>query len=1395
MWCIVNAETGDAILVPISLADHELPQQPFASHQSNMGIPMHRRPSRRQSRRRFLAIELLERRRLLAVDFAALNTELGTPTGVTIITHGFQTSDSGGDSLLPLATAIGTLSNGLLIDLDVADEGSDTNLTLVDFGRSGEVVVLFDWAAQSGEDSQGWPEGAGDALFSFLVGAGFVQPALSTSLPLHFIGHSFGAAVTSEAIERLASFDVVVDHVTFLDPHDFDQELFGVDSGQRQDLLGQPSGYGATRWDNVTFADSYYQTRGFGGLPFDVVPLGRPIPGAYNRFLDGADELPATNVYGILEPSGDHSYVWDTFYLGTVLGGLPAGADAPAAFTDWDNAGYRFSRVGGGTADRPEPVLYGADQDHRFSTTAIANASQSLQNTFTNFTSPPRYSPGTVFNGGFDYFAGRFFGADFVPGWSNHDGGGTGHIESVNGNNVLELDFGDVSRTHNWTYFPQNALSVQFDLFVEDQSSDDQLVFRVGDGSLLEQRYALDDAAVPDSISTTRFSGFETIRVCLSESIVDRVDSFTFAIEAVGVVDSQVQIDNVRLSASGSGCGGVNVVEIIDRSGSMSGQKLADAQTAATLFTNLMGAGDSVGVVDYGSDARVTYPLTEITANGNVQEEVAAAIAAIDSAGTTAIGLGIRLGMSELENERLGTRAMLLLSDGEENVLPNALDVIANEVPDDVRIFTIGFGTGADENLMRQIAAETGGEYYFAADGAALQRIYAELSGVVSGDQVLSSFAGNLAPGQTDRTTVFVDETADELTFGVTWPGSDIDLRFTAPDGSIVDHNLAAVDPNVRLSEGATFEFFTINAPPAGIWQVEIIAVDVDPAGEPYDFVARLDSPVRVELESLPPNAPGLNPVPIQVSIREFGPVLDATVTVTIVPTDNASIAPRHVVLYDDGAHEDGLAGDGVYGNAMLLGTEIGAYRVNVAVNGQTDTGRQFQRSLETIVNSTNLSTFSSTDLPLEINDNQTIESTITIDAPSLINDLIVEVDITHTYTGDLLLELVSPSGEVVKLADRRGGGGRDFTNTRFDDSATVTISGGAAPFTGTYRPDSPLSALNGQALNGNWRLRVSDLALGDVGTLNNWGIISNIDIPETQVDYALTIDGVALASRRIDLGVYREGTASPARRLELQNTSSDVLRLGGWSELPGISLVGSPFGEILASSGDGFEFAVQTNTPGRWTANTNLLIGTASGFADNVNWSFDAMIAPAAGSMWHNFSLPIDVDNNGTPEPIDALVIINFLNRNGSAVPVPAVDFLPVMPRFTDTNNDSLVTPIDALRVINTLNRSQFGNPEGENAVEEAERTFAFAPTSLPLFAASERTFSDFRSELATKPTDKPVASADNPRSAGDDSYQAFFSEFNLQETAVWNDSPALQLVDSMFDQLSLDVLDGRLS
>lgn len=94
----------------------------------------------------------------------------------------------------------------------------------------------------------------------------------------------------------------------------------------------------------------------------------------------------------------------------------------------------------------------------------------------------------------------------------------------------------------------------------------------------------------------------------------------------------------------------------------------------------------------------------------------------------------------------------------------------------------------------------------------------------------------------------------------------------------------------------------------------------------------------------------------------------------------------------------------------------------------------------------------------------------------------------THTYTGDLTFTLISPQGTRVVLLSNLCGTANDF-DLSLDDASTLGAP--ACPLTGgfTYQPESPLSVFNGENPAGNWTMEVTDNGAMDTGVMKNWSL------------------------------------------------------------------------------------------------------------------------------------------------------------------------------------------------------------------------------------------------------------------------------------------------------------------
>ncbi|MGH3759419.1 S8 family serine peptidase [Actinophytocola sp.] len=95
-------------------------------------------------------------------------------------------------------------------------------------------------------------------------------------------------------------------------------------------------------------------------------------------------------------------------------------------------------------------------------------------------------------------------------------------------------------------------------------------------------------------------------------------------------------------------------------------------------------------------------------------------------------------------------------------------------------------------------------------------------------------------------------------------------------------------------------------------------------------------------------------------------------------------------------------------------------------------------------------------------------------------------VGLDHTFVGDLVGILTSPTGASATVFSGSGGGGNNMCQVVFADAAEnpfTSVTSSQAPFTGTWQPNDPLGGLRGPA-DGDWTLRAFDLVGADTGSI-----------------------------------------------------------------------------------------------------------------------------------------------------------------------------------------------------------------------------------------------------------------------------------------------------------------------
>ena len=130
--------------------------------------------------------------------------------------------------------------------------------------------------------------------------------------------------------------------------------------------------------------------------------------------------------------------------------------------------------------------------------------------------------------------------------------------------------------------------------------------------------------------------------------------------------------------------------------------------------------------------------------------------------------------------------------------------------------------------------------------------------------------------------------------------------------------------------------------------------------------------------------------------------------------------------------------------------------------------------------------------------------NTINIADATTIGEVKVNVDVTHSYINDLVIQLQHPDGATFTNVWARNCGSEDGLDITFEDGAAAIAC--ANPTVGTYAPASPLNVFSGLDSQGDWNLALVDFWNADTGVLNDWyiEICSTTEIPLSVEEFGL---------------------------------------------------------------------------------------------------------------------------------------------------------------------------------------------------------------------------------------------------------------------------------------------------
>jgi len=233
----------------------------------------------------------------------------------------------------------------------------------------------------------------------------------------------------------------------------------------------------------------------------------------------------------------------------------------------------------------------------------------------------------------------------------------------------------------------------------------------------------------------------------------------------IGASDFKVDINGheigyLTVQSAGASASSSSSSLVIDRSGSMSGTKLSDAKDAAKTFVGFMTANDRAEVVSFSYNVSVDQVFT------NDKSALYNAIDSLSAGGATSLYDGIWKGLDDTNLEASKRKAVIVLTDGQENWSssehgggspPDNSDVIGHANDLNIPIYTIGLGLSkgitVEEGVrvfrgfdpaqdLQQIANDTGGKPFDAPTSTDLEYIYVQITQRIQ-QQYIITFTDN----------------------------------------------------------------------------------------------------------------------------------------------------------------------------------------------------------------------------------------------------------------------------------------------------------------------------------------------------------------------------------------------------------------------------------------------------------------------------------------------------------------------------------------------------------------------------------------------------------------------------------------------------------------------------
>jgi Mg-chelatase subunit ChlD len=174
---------------------------------------------------------------------------------------------------------------------------------------------------------------------------------------------------------------------------------------------------------------------------------------------------------------------------------------------------------------------------------------------------------------------------------------------------------------------------------------------------------------------------------------------------------------------------------VIDRSGSMAGEKMELAKEAARATAEILSPDDALVVIGFDSVAERVVPLQSAANRLAIQRD----IGRLAPRGGTSIFPALDAAYQDLSGSRAATRHVILLTDGQTNE-PGIPQLVSAMRGDGITVTSVGVGADVNRALLSEVADLGGGRAYFTADPTSIPRIFLREATTVGQNSVVEEY-------------------------------------------------------------------------------------------------------------------------------------------------------------------------------------------------------------------------------------------------------------------------------------------------------------------------------------------------------------------------------------------------------------------------------------------------------------------------------------------------------------------------------------------------------------------------------------------------------------------------------------------------------------------------------